>query len=338
MPTRLPTAPAVSRWDRLLPWAVSITLNFGFALVAVFILYVVPRAFSESQTESIIAPSSFEDPSLSQHPGGAGPAADPTRDERDRLNALARSQGWSQSDAGPNVSQMLGSTNDAPGIFAGNGASVTPGKGASLSAYGVPSAGAGSGPRSTFYGTGGNAVKIVYLIDRTGSLMNFYDPDGAAHEGTVKAAVVKSVSNLDPRQFFTVLVFTGDLDGGTTVMGPDHLVRADPETKAEILGKFRTTIAEGGATDDTTIFVTAFKKAFTFKPELIYFFTDGDLSDTVIEEVRKLNPDHSVHINAIMFNDTDSLEGLGKERMKRMDQLAKENGGVAKLVNAGNPN
>lgn len=336
MPSRKMSPPASSRWDRLLPWAVSVTLNIGFWLVAAFIIYVVPQAFSASQADSIIAPSSFEDPSLSQHPGGGtGAVADPTRDARDRLKDLARSQGWSQSDSMQNVSEMLGGSNQAVGIFAGNGASVAPGKGSSLSAYGAPTAGAGGGPHSTFYGTGGNAVKIVYLIDTSGSMLGGFK--------YVQDELTRSVNKLVPLQFFCVIA-VGTTDRHSAAVGPGELLRATPENKKNICDKIMQLAPEGPNDGVLEPFANAFQMAFELKPELIYFLADGKSDPALSDYVTHLNADHRVIVNSLSYeelgSDTPSdakLQAIVREtrtldRVKTLQEIAQRNGGIGKLV------
>jgi len=78
----------------------------------------------------------------------------------------------------------------------------------------------------------------------------------------VKYSVQESVNNLAPLQYFAVLVFTGDADGGTQIVGSTGLVQALPEKKAAVLGALRKVVAQGGLNDEETIFLVAFRKAF----------------------------------------------------------------------------
>ncbi|HVT82016.1 MAG TPA: hypothetical protein VHM90_15330, partial [Phycisphaerae bacterium] len=255
--------------ERILPWAVSVTLNIGFWLLAAFIIYL-PQAISATKAaETIIAPSSFEDPSFSQHPGGAnGGPADPTRDERARLQQLMGSQGWSANDSMQNAAAALnaGGGIEAPGIYAGNGAAVSPGKGASVSPFGQPSAGTGSGPRSTFYGTGGNAVKIVYLIDTSGSMLGGFP--------YVQQELTRSINKLVPLQFFCVIA-VGTNDRRSSAVGSGELLRATPENKKMVCDRIAQLAPEGPNDGVLEPFATAFQMAFQLKPELVYFLADG---------------------------------------------------------------
>lgn len=331
--------PSKSAFDRWMPWVVSVTLNAGFWLLALFILIWLPKAIAESrQSDSIIAPSSFEDPSYSQHPGGGGAGAtDPTRDARDRLKALAAAQGWPQANSSANVSQMLGSpgSNEAVGIFAGSGASVTPGQSGTVSPFGQPSSGAGSGPRSSFYGTGGNAVKIVYLIDTSGSMLGGFR--------YVQQELTRSVNKLVPLQFFTVIA-VGTTDRRSAPVGSSDLIRATPENKKMVSDKIALLAPEGPNDNVLDPFASAFQMAFELKPDLIYFLADGKSDPALADYVVRLNTDRRVIVNTLSYEELDSAvpsdaklqaiirETRTLERVKTLHEIAQRNGGIGKLV------
>jgi hypothetical protein len=297
-------APPKPRLDAFLPWMVSLSVHLALGVIAIFVFLATARALSRPQPRPIIVSSAFEDPSLAEYPGMPAPGTgnDPLHPGgagQDRFSELARSEGWGRSGVG-NVAALVGG-GDAAGIFRGSGAAIAPGQSSgSAPAYGTPGAGAGAGPRSSFYGIGGNARTVVYLIDRTGSLDSFGGA-GAIEPGTVKFAVQESVNNLSALQSFAVLVFTSDADGGTQILGPPRLVQALPENKAAVLAELRGQVAQGGMNDEETIFLQAFRKAFSLQPQLVFFLTDGHISQAVLAEVRNLNAQHAV-INTVMFS------------------------------------
>ncbi len=325
-----------NRLDSYLPWMASITFHLALGLIGGFAYYLTDRALSTpDEGRPVIVTRTFEDPAFIERPQTTGDGGS-RQAVPNRLLELAQSEGWGQNGT-QNVSALLSGAQDAVGIFAGSGASVTTGPsttGGGTGAYAGTPGGSGVAPRSSFYGTPGNATKIVYLIDCTGSLVDIYGKYGEIAPGTVKAAVQDSVNNLVPLQFFDLIIFTGPLDGGTMSVGTGALARATPENKARTLAGFRDTVARGGETDEETGFIRAFKRAFLQSPDLIYFFTDGNLSDGVLQEVRTLNKGQLTHINAIMFNYSDQLTPADTLRYKRLEKLAQENGGVAKLVTA----
>jgi len=313
--------------DAFFPWVISLTFHFGFFLLVAFITYVTMQALDHSKDgETIIVPNSFEDPSFSEHPGGIpNPGSgDPTRQAaQDRLKELAKSEGWAQNQSMQNVASLLGQNAqvEATGIFAGSGASIGAGKdgngsgeSGSAAAYGAPGGGAGNGPKVSFYGTGGNATKIVYILDHSGSMLDNFD--------FLKEKAKKSVGDLVPLQFFAVVMVSDKV----TFVGPQQLQRALPESKkqfADGIGKER---AEGQNDDLLAPFQQAFERAFAMKPELVYFLTDGRFGDGLLQAVNKLNKDKKVHINTIAFVTEDPTY------KDQLQQLARENGGSYKFI------
>jgi hypothetical protein len=330
------------RLDAFLPWMVSLTLHMALGLLALFAFFSATQGFSSSQERSIIVPNSFEDPSFSDHPGApaSGGGGDPLRQAaQDRLRELANSEGWGTAGTeGQSVASLLGGTGDATGIFRGNGATISPGQSSGgPAAYGTPGGGAGAGPRSSFYGMGGNGKSVVYLIDRTGSLDSFGQA-GAIEPGTVKAKVQESVNVLSALQYFAVLTFTSDDDGGTQILGTQRLVQALPENKAAVLEELKKKVAQGGMNDEETIFLQAFRKAFTLSPQLIFFLTDGKISPAVLAEVKRLNTEHTV-ISTVMFTPytVDNMVPEEKRRYELMTELARQNDGLVKVVSISVP-
>jgi hypothetical protein len=327
------------RLDAFLPWMVSVSFHLALGLIGGFVLLATAQALSRPEARPVIVPNSFEDPSLADHPGmpASGSGGDPLRPGGpDRFGELARSEGWGRG-GGSNVASLVG-TNEAAGIFRGNGATISPGQSSgSPAAYGTPGGGAGAGPRSSFYGIGGNALTVVYLIDRTGSLDSFGGA-GANEPGTVKYSVQESVNKLSALQYFAVIVFTSEQDGGTQILGPQRLVQALPENKAAVLDELRGKVAQGGMNDEETIFLQAFRKAFSLKPQLIFFLTDGKISPAVLTEVKNLNAEHTV-IQTVMFTPF-TLETMVPEEKRRYDlmtELARQNGGLVKVVSVSVP-
>ena len=332
-------APKSRRLDAFLPWIVSLSVHVALGLVATVVFLATARALSHTEPRPIIVPNAFEDPSVAERPGTPAPGAgnDPLRlGGQDRFNELARSEGWGQGGSG-NVAALVG-TNEPAGIFRGNGTAIAPGQSGGLApAYGTPGAGAGAGPRSSFYGIGGNARSVVYLIDRTGSLDSF-GGTGAIEPGTVKFKVQESVNNLAALQTFAVLVFTSEADGGTQILGPARLEQALPENKAAVLNELRAKVAQGGMNDEETIFLQAFRKAFALQPQLVFFLTDGRISQAVLTEVKNLNTQHAV-INTVMFSPytVETMVLAERQRYDLMTELARQNGGVVKVVSLASP-
>ena len=313
------------------PWMVSTTLHLGFFLVAAFIWYAGVKALEEgADKEQIIIPSAFSDPSLTPGtPGGVpnpGTGGDPSRDAaQDKLKDVLKSDGWAQKESPDNVASMLeGASADSEALFiaAGSGGSVGKGAGGSgrgeggpIAPYGTPGGGTGAGPKSNFYGTGGNATRIVYIIDHSGSLLDNFD--------FLREEVKKSVGNLVPLQFYNVVMVSEEAH---TVLTPGQLVRANGESKKEFASKIAEYRAQGQNDDLLPPFQEAFEEAFKCKPQLVYFLTDGHFDPKLLDVVERLNKDKKVRINTLAFvNKEPSYE-------EQLRGMAKNNGGVYKFI------
>ena len=309
--------PRSHRRDAVLPWMVSLSFHLAVGLIVAFAYFLTLNALSSSDAQTIVVPNSFQDPSFSENAGTAaeGNGGDPLRQAaQERLKDLARAGGWGESGT-ENVSAILGGRTDAVGIFAGSGAAVSPGaSGRTAAAYGTPGGGAGTGPRSSFYGTGGNATRLVYILDHSGSMLDNFE--------FLKDQAIKSVGNLSANQFFAVILVS---DRVSTV-GPAQLQRALPESKKAFADLLRKEVAEGANDGLLGPFEQAFSRAFAMNPELIYFLTDGKFGDGLIARVAEFNKERRVHINTIAFVTEEPLY------KGQLQQLAQENGGTYKFV------
>jgi len=128
------------------------------------------------------------------------------------------------------------------------------------------------------------------------------------------------------------VVFTGPEDGAAQTVGATALLRATPDNKKSVLTALSRTVPQGGNGDDDIIIKAAFRKAFALNPQLIYFLTDGNVSPSVVADMRELNKDHKVVICAVKFTDTRDDNNSAKSPMEIVKQLATENGGMAKEI------
>jgi hypothetical protein len=183
--------------------------------------------------------------------------------------------------------------------------------GGALAPFGVPGGGGGMGPKSPFMGVSGNAMKVVYLCDSSGSMMNKFD--------TLRNELRKACDSLKPVQAFDIIFFSED----KFIALDRELLLAVPETKRKAYD-FLDKTAPHGSSDP----IPGIQAAFKAGPQLIYMLTDGDFPNNqqVIEEIRKLNKDKRVKINTIAFMDR------GEAYEKLLKQIADENGGLFKFV------
>lgn len=205
------------------------------------------------------------------------------------------------------------------GSGSGSGSSAGPGTGdggGALAQFGVPGGGMGLGPKSPFMGISGNARQVAYVCDASGSMLNKFP--------ALKSELRKAIDVLRPSQSFSI-VFFSDPDRKVQSLGP-ALLPATPDLKRNAY-KFLDSVSTSGSTDP----IPGLELAFKQKPQLIYLLTDGDFPDNaaVLKRIKELNRDKLVKINTIVFVDVSNAE---KTIVDLMQQIARENGGVFKVI------
>jgi hypothetical protein len=241
------------------------------------------------------------------------------------MDVPADSQGWSDrpsrtldvnllenvSHSGGGESLIgLGSGPVRPGVGTGGNSGID--AGGPLAPFGVPGGGQGLGPRSMFMGVAGTAIKIAFVCDASGSMMNKFD--------ALRVELQKAVRGLRPIQQFSIIFFQEE----SAAVLDDHLLLATESNKARAYAFLNNARAHG-----STDVIPALQAAFEQKPELIYLLTDGDFhgrNQQVIEYIRGHNADRKVKINTIAFINND------EEYRKVLQQIAADNGGSFKFV------
>jgi len=175
-------------------------------------------------------------------------------------------------------------------------------------------------PPSRFFRSGGDAHHIVYLIDRSGSMVESFD--------AVRNEMKISIARLRAEHDLHIILFAKGVpqEGGSRALVP-----ATPKNK-EAAATFLDSIRAAGQTDPLPALKRAFEvlaKADPTKPgKLIYLLTDGNFPDNaaVLALVRKLNKDKGVQINTYLYGNRPP------EAVKLMTQIAEENSGRYKFV------
>jgi uncharacterized protein with von Willebrand factor type A (vWA) domain len=196
------------------------------------------------------------------------------------------------------------------------------GSGGASADFGLTTGGSGAGPKSRFFGSGGNAYHIVYIVDSSGSMLESFD--------LVRKEMLKSISRLSPAQTFHVIFF---VSGPPKENPPRQLVYADEAAKRGAADYLKTIQPAGGAPTNP---LDAIRRAFdvlrrtpnTKKGKLIYLLTDGEFHDNleVRTVVAELNKDKSVHVNTLIY----VFQNPDFEKVMR--QIAEDNGGKYKFV------
>ena len=184
------------------------------------------------------------------------------------------------------------------------------GTGGDLSRIGLQVGGA-TGP--TFFGVGGKAKearRIVYVVDRSGSMFELID--------AAKKELTRSIHALRRSQRFHVIFYNA---GEPLENPPKKLISATPAAK-EALFSFTGTVNGEGSTDPRS----ALSRAFEVKPDLVFFLSDGviPMGAEVVALLDRLNKDRKVRVFTIAYVDSHGAELLEK--------IAREHGGEYRYV------
>jgi len=247
---------------------------------------------------------------------------------QDALDVAVASQGWAERPSQTLTQTLMGDNKDtqadsvisiggAAAIGRSTGAGSSSPDGAQLAPFGVPGGGAGAlGPRVSFIGVGGNARRIVYLVDASGSMID-------ARE-RLKAALASSIDKLVPIQEFNIVIFS---DGDMVSLQKGAMLRASTANKRKAFAWIEEKYTVSGSTEP----MSAIRAAFALKPELIYVLTDGfdqiASFDDVKDEFVKQNQGGKVKVNTLLIRSRSD-----PELEKVMQQIAEKNGGVYKPI------
>jgi hypothetical protein len=301
-----------------LPSVISVTLHvFVFALIAVT-PWTVHR---ESQNKGLVIAATslgqgaentqFDDPRDTEQ----SRTEEQSRNEGQSLTAkqewtmqpaenLLRDVGDRQSSGDPVITLGSGGSGAGTRLGGGTGAGPTEAGGGRMTMR------AGSqGPR--FFGQGGGeslATRIVYVVDRSGSMINTFD--------ALVRELERSIGELNVRQSFHVVFFSER----TPIENPPRkLVPAIKANKKQAFDFLRTIVPEG-RTDPAE----AMQRAFDLKPEIIFFLTDGEFSPDLLEKLDKWNKNRQVKIYTYAY-----VYQPGKALLER---IAREHGGKYKFI------
>jgi len=327
--------------QKVLPFVTSLMVHagilvLGIVAVKIFVERLVPTPLEREQTT--IPESTFTE---SWQPGGMQNLGldneEMKRATQDASLDGGKPEGWA-SKVGPTLDMKVAGggesdSEDSPIIGIGAGGLGTGGRGGPgrggpgsgdgdgdgsgpLAMFGDPVGGA-IGPRGPVFGDGGNARRIVFVCDATGSMLNKMP--------VLKAELQNAVTALKPSQSFNIIFYYD----GPKVQAADmaQLLPATSESKRNAF-KFLENVTATGQTDP----IPALQLAFKQKPDLVYLLSDGGLDDNlrtnkeVTDELDRLNPGHKVKINTIMF---DSYQ---EEAEAVMTKIAKDTGGKYRYV------
>ncbi|MBN1514384.1 MAG: VWA domain-containing protein [Phycisphaerae bacterium] len=173
--------------------------------------------------------------------------------------------------------------------------------GGDLSRIGLGGGAAQTGP--TFFGLGGKARearRIVYVVDCSGSMLELME--------SVKAELKRSLKGLRRSQRFHVIFYN---DGPPIENPPKKLIIATAVNKEAAFGFIDRNVQAGGGTDP----IPAVRRAFSVKPDLVYFLSDGEIpmGDDLVRLINEdLNADQAARVFTIAFVNPAGAELLEK--------------------------
>jgi Mg-chelatase subunit ChlD len=150
--------------------------------------------------------------------------------------------------------------------------------------------------------------KIVYIVDRSGSMTNAMD--------YLKAELKRSIGKLQPDQQFHVIFFSS---GPALEMPDKRLIPASDANKQKACTWIADIKAQGETDPEEAI-----KRAFSVGAEVIYLVTDGEFDRSVVHTIKTLNKVGKVTIHTITF--------VYKDGEKILKDIASQNGGKYRFV------
>jgi hypothetical protein len=275
-----------------MPWAVSFVFHVGLGLLFYFIWF----AFLEEGAEPPVVP----DANIAVDQGAMNPT--PRQQEREHTERRRRRQ--------QETSEARVMRRDTKLIM------MNPiGVGTSSGAVPVGDPYRGGGPGSGFFGTAGNARRIVYVVDRSGSMFDTFD--------YVREELKRSISRLKPMQSFHVIFFSA---GEPQENPPKQMVPAVGSYKTKAF-EFLGGIVPEGQTKPERAIERAFKVTHKGKhAQLIYLLTDGEFDAEVVGKISRMQASlrTKIKINTIGF-----VFHAGEKLLQR---IADQNGGMYKFV------
>ena len=280
----------------VVPWFISVALHVLLITLAAFVIYAIQSA----EEHDFLSLTSFEDHQADGAVEPQVPELIPV--EQSNLPTPEVEFDRSQADL-TRLNAEFSRPAAADLSIVGIGGQSNGG----LDGWHMLSGGQGGGPKATFFGQRGRGQRIIYVIDRSGSMADSFD--------FLRKELKRSISELHHSQKFHVILF----NDGFVEMSTERLVPAIGVNKRRCF-QFLDQIHPGGMTDP----IPAMKQAFRKKPDLIFFLTDGEFSDALLGELRNWNRKEKVKIFTLAY-----VYASGSKLLKK---IAAEHGGTYTFV------
>ena len=288
----------------VLPWLISLLLHLSVGLPTGFVVWSYIAA--EEETEAIIPVAALGD-----NPGGQLEQSDSLEMRQTQSQRRVQTESVSTDDALSQLNQTNESELELVGLSAGGGGKLAP--------FGTTT-GAGQGVAAKFYGAGGNATRIIYVVDASGSLIDTLP--------FVIRELKRSIGELSPKQKFTVIFF----QGGTAIEAPPRGWKQATDDMREHVADWITLSAGNVIPRGSTNPLPALRLAMRYQPQLLFILSDNITGrgryevdrDRLLNMLQQANPRGQIKINTIQFLYPDPLNTLEK--------IAEQHGGIYKFI------
>jgi hypothetical protein len=293
-----------------LPWFLSFMGHAGIIILAIFIVWATIRTAEEEQPIVPVA-------RLSKNPGAPVTQTQTKKRSSQSNRSQTRSVSKAQSNAKSNLTSKKSNQSTLIGVAGGSGGAASP--------FGT-SGNRGSGQfKASFFGTGGNAKKLAYLIDASGSLIDVLP--------FVIQELKRSIGELSEKQSFTVIFFQAER---AREVPPPGLKNATSQVKQKVMQWVDTqsmNIIPMGATNP----VAGLEKALAAGPQLLFLLSDNITGQgryeidqrRLLAQIRLVNRKQT-KINTIQFLYPDPLVAVGMKAT--MELIAERTNGVYKYL------
>ncbi len=148
-------------------------------------------------------------------------------------------------------------------------------------------------PRVSFFGSYAAGYKIVFVVDRSGSMWDQFE--------FVRDELLDALARLEPSQQFQLIFFSW---GEPLLMEPSDFLDASPAKKKlayDFLQMIGRLDPASGPTDPTPALNAALSLP-SGPADVIFLLSDGDFPQTALKAVESANPHSRTQINTIGFS------------------------------------
>ncbi len=294
---------------QVLPWGVSLVFHVALVLLAVFAVWSTIAA----PEEEIIVPLV----KLSDTPGAPLEMREIQKVSQERTERRTIQQ--SQRPQERPMEQKVELKTSLIGVSGLTGAKAAPFN---------TTVDAGAQFQTNFFGAGGNAKKIAFVVDATGGLVDLLP--------IVLKELARSISGLSERQQFTVIFFSGVKGKEVQEVPPRGWKRADASAKARAIEWIAWESGNVNAGFKSNP-LQAIQQALQLKPDLIFLLSDAATGqgkflveqDYFLREIKRLNASNT-KINTIQFIYEDPVAKYGGTSTMKL--IADQTGGIYRFV------